>query len=89
MKIRPFTKTKVVEPLGNGLVKLHHHQTIRLSQSYNSAEANYGSEITVSDSPSEIRRGFKRLEEMVESCLVAKVAEQQTLLCELAKKKNG
>lgn len=81
-------KAKIVVPLPNGQVEIHHHQTIRLSQSYNSAEVSYGAKLTVRDNPKIIQEQFARLENIVETHLVSKSQEQQKFLSQLAKGKE-
>ena len=63
-----------------GVVVINHHQTVRQSQNYQSAEAGYAVTITVKDTPKAIRKGIARAEELVEKPLSAKILEQKDLL---------
>jgi hypothetical protein len=72
-------------PTADGLVTLTHHQTIRQSASYQSAEVNYGATITVEAKPKVYKAALRRLEGLVEEALIVKLAEQRDVLKALAK----
>jgi hypothetical protein len=77
MKLKPQTNGKQV------LVR--HHQTLRQSHDYQSAEMSYGVELLVDNSTVAIRKGFRQAERLVEDALADKFKEQQKLLQSLAK----
>jgi hypothetical protein len=80
----PKTKAKstVITP---SLVKITHHQSVRSSANYQSAEVSYGIELHVANNPKEIRAACAQAEDFVERNLISKVQEQQKLLAALGK----
>lgn len=85
-KVKP--KSNVTQSVGTtemfqikpGLIQIHHHQSVRLSENYQSAECGYGMTCVVPDTDESIAKTVKRLEEGVEGCLTEKIAEQKDLL---------
>ena len=73
--VTSVTKTENAPTLG--FVKITHHQTIRQSLDYNSAEASYGVELYCPDNPSDIDEAVVRAETTVERCLSDKITEHR------------
>jgi len=73
-----------VEKLSGTNVIIRHHQTIRQSENYQSAEVSYGVELTVLDSDKSIADGIERAEDIVEVAVVSKAKEHRTLLQHLS-----
>lgn len=69
MKISPPPKVKVI-----------HHQTIRQSHNYQSAEVSYGIEIPCDNDELSIKKAYRKAESLVESVLVKKLQQQKELL---------
>lgn len=64
-------------------VVIRHHQVLRQSYDWQSAEVMYGIEMTVKNTPSEIQRGIDRAEEIIEERLIAKADTHRKLLRKL------
>ena len=73
-------RTTNVASVGLGIVKITHHQSIRQSHNYQSAEVSYGIEIHCHDDEDEIEKIITRCEETVEQALLVKFKEQGKLL---------
>lgn len=74
------TKTTRAE----GKITIFHHQTIRQSHAYQSAEMSYGVEFEVDDNPKSLAKGIEKAEKLVEEALADKFSDQQSLLKSLA-----
>jgi hypothetical protein len=85
MQLRKPTQKPIVLAADNGKVKIVHHQTVRQSANYNSAETSYGVEMFVADTETEIKNGIQKAEQIVESALSDKFLQQRKLLQGLAK----
>ncbi len=85
MKLKTPNVADKASPSVDGKVTLTHHQTIRQSFSYQTAEVSYGATITVKDTPADRKRGQAYLEKLVEDRLGEKVPEQAEVLVALAK----
>lgn len=64
-------------------VIIRHHQVLRQSHDYQSAELMYGVELVVANTPDAISRGIDRAEEIVEERLIAKADTHRKLLRKL------
>jgi hypothetical protein len=71
-----LTKTRLL--IKDGEVTIHHHQTVRQSRDYNSAEASYGVTFTVNQV--QLEEGLLFAEKTVQRKLLAKTKEQATFL---------
>lgn len=80
--------TTILTKLGSS-VRVKHHQTIRTSESYNSAELSYGVEMECEDSDAKIKATIRRAEELVEEAMTTKFGQQRDLLNTLAKNRQG
>lgn len=74
------TVTNTAKLLTKGVVQLTHHQAIKQSANYQSAECSFGITLNVPDDKTEIEAGFIRATNIVEKHLASKFQEQRTLL---------
>lgn len=74
---------------GKKVVRIKHHQTIRVSLDYSSAELSYGVELECDDNPVEIQNTIQKAETLVEEPLTAKFQDQQRFLKNLSQSKGG
>jgi hypothetical protein len=65
--------------LGDKVV-IHHHQSIKQSANYQTAEAGYGITLEVGNTDLDIKKGAHRLERLVEELMASKFREQRKLL---------
>jgi len=82
MKIKKPAKSLPVN-LPRPRIKISHGQTVKQSANYQSADASYSVELIVDDSPSTIKAGIKRAEEIVEEAMAHKVTQQRKFLLQL------
>jgi hypothetical protein len=70
-------------------VIIRHHQTIRQSHAYQTAEVSYGIEIPCDNNPEAMKIARKKAELFVEKALVRKMKQHQDVLNEIAKTNAG
>lgn len=75
MKVENKKQTQAVKAV-DGKITLTHHQSVRQSHNYQSAEASYGATITVEDTPATVKAALDRLENIVEGRLSHTFREQ-------------
>lgn len=71
---------KIKKPVKPRIVKIRHTQAIKQSINYQSADCSYSVEVEAEDTPAEIKKAFKRVEDMVEEQLGIKVPQQRGFL---------
>lgn len=86
MKVPKTKGITTIDPLTPGMIRIHHHQTIRQNLNYSSAEVSYGVSTDTVDDVKNIRKTVARLEKIVETAMLPKFKEQGRLLVNLAGK---
>ena len=76
-------------PLLADRVLIRHHQTIRQSHAYQTAEVSYGIEIPCDNNEEAIKAARIQAQNFVEKALVRKMKQQQEVLYEIAKANSG
>jgi hypothetical protein len=78
----PKSETKATVIRSAAKITIHHHQSIRLSKNYNSAEASYGVTIDLPPNVEEslVESSVNYAEEFVQDRLVSKSREQYDAL---------
>ncbi len=61
-------------------VKLSHGQSIKQTHNYQSAEASFSAELVVENDSKSVRKGYRRLVQIVEEELARKVGQQRDFL---------
>jgi len=67
--------TTTVTPYSEGLVRIRHHQSIRASKNYNSAEIGYDVTIDAKSTKEAVETAILRLELTVEEAIEAKYSD--------------
>lgn len=73
----------------DGEIELSHFQSIKQSLNWQSAEVNFGARMRVRDDSGEIKKGIKRLKELVEKSLAPVFHDQREVLIALGKDKES
>jgi hypothetical protein len=76
----PKGLTTVTPGVLPGTAVLHHHQSVKQSMNWQSAEASYGLTITVPDNAKAIKAYALRAERLVEDLLTQKFRQHRKLL---------
>lgn len=71
------------------LIRITHHQTVRQSEAYNSAECSLSLSVECPDDPKTMNAEIDRLEAIVESRLADKSSQQRDFLTQLANASRG
>lgn len=71
------------------LIRITHHQTVRQSEAYNSAECSLSLSVECEDDPKIMNKEIDRLEAIVESRLADKSSQQREFLTQLARAGRG
>ena len=79
---------KPMKKASPGKVIISHHQVIRPSKDYSSAEASYGIQFEVDNTPQAIVDGFRTAEAYVEKRLTRKFKDHMRLLDALARTRS-